>query len=129
MKFKEALIVFSCLFLVMFIIDYFFINRRKLKIIEGKTKRGRKKKQKVIGEIDNLLVPKFKLDKAKINYRHAIGVVAIINSFIISLVSTIIMFINLDMIWILLVAFCLLFGIIYALYEHYGRYLNRKGGR
>ena len=73
------------------------------------------------------LTSKFNLDKNKIHYKPVLLWCALINGFIISLVSTIIVNIKLHMMWQLLIGFVLLFALIYAIYEIYGRHLVRKG--
>ena len=126
-EYLENLILFISLFIIIFLIDYFFINKRRLTLIKNKgvTKKGKVKKVKSIGEIDYLKA-KFKLNSHKLNKDKAIIWISIINSFIISFTSSIILLIPLKMIWQLLIAFIILFSLIYALYEIYGRYLKRK---
>lgn len=130
MKYEEYIYIFLILMFIVFIVDYFFINKKRLNQINNKdTKKiGKKKKVKTISEID-YLVGKFKLDKNKLNKERIIIVISLINSFIISFVSSIVMILPLDLIWQLLIAFALLFGLIYALYEIYGRYLKKKEGK
>jgi len=124
---------FVGLYVVVFLVDYFFINKRKYNQMFKKTKNKKtgkkttkKKEVKEFGEI-NYLVGKFKLDKKKIDYKSCIFWTAIINSFIISFVSTVISAIPAHIIWQLLVGFVLIFVLIYALYEIYGRILVKKG--
>lgn len=105
------------LFIILFIYDYFFNKRRKLK--------NRKKKKNNITELDYLKA-KFHLKLSKLDKNKIIIVIALINSFIISFVSYIIMILELKIIWLLIIAFALLFSLIYSLYEIYGRYLKRK---
>ena len=123
MKYEIAIGTFIVLFLIVFIIDYFFINKRKLKTLESK-KKGKNKKTKSISEID-YLVAKFKLNVKKLDKDKVIIWIALINSFIISMVSTVILLMPFKLIWQLLIAFVLLFCLIYALYEIYGRHLKK----
>lgn len=111
-------IFFITLLLIVFFIDYFLIIKRKLK--------SKKKKNDDIMEI-NYLIAKFKLDKTKVLYKPVGLWCALINAFIISFVSTVISNIKLHMMWQLLIGFVLLFGLIYSLYEIYGRHLVKKG--
>ena len=60
-------------------------------------------------------------------YKSVILWTALINSFIIAFVSTVISAIPAHVVWQLLVGFVLIFGLIYALYEIYGRILVKKG--
>jgi len=126
MKYESAIYIFIILMFIVFIVDYYLINKRKLTLIKNKgiTKRGKKKKIKNISEID-YLVGKFKLNKKKLKEEKVIIWISLINSFIIASVSSVIMLMPFKMMWQLLIAFVLLFGLIYALYEIYGRYLKK----
>ena len=127
MDYKNAIYVFIILFIIIFLVDYYIINKRKLYLIENKgvNKKGKKKKVKPISEID-YLTSKFHLDKRKLKKKSMIFWISIINSFIISFVSSVIMLVPLKLMWQMLIAFALLFGLIYALYEIYGRHLKKK---
>jgi hypothetical protein len=103
---------------MVFIVDFLFVMRRKLK--------NKKKKNNEIMEV-NYLVGKFKLDKKKLFNKKVTLICSLINAFIISSVVTIISNIKLKMMWQLLIGFVLLFGLIYSLYEIYGRILVKKG--
>lgn len=129
MNYEEYLIMFVGLFIIIFVIDYFLINKKRLNLIKnkGKTKKGKNKKVKSIGEID-YLIAKFHLKESKLNKDQVIIWVSIINSFIISFTSCIVMMLNTKKIWQFLIAFVLLFSLIYALYEIYGRSLVKKVG-
>lgn len=126
MDYKLSIYLSIGAFILVFLIDYFLINKKKLNLIKnkGKTKKGKTKKIKNIGELD-YVIAKFKLDFKKIDIERAIIWISLINSFIISLVSFIIMIIPLKIAWQMLIAFALLFGLIYSLYEIYGRHLKR----
>lgn len=126
MDYKLSIYLCILVFIIVFLVDYFFINRKKLTLIKNKgvTKKGKKKKIKNIGELD-YIIAKFKLDFKKINTNKAIIWISLINSFIISIVSFIIMILPLKLMWQMLIAFALLFCLIYALYEIYGRHLKR----
>lgn len=80
------------------------------------------KKYDAIGEM-NYLVYKFKLDRKKINYKKEIRVIAALNSFIISSVGTFVTCLDIPLFLQLGIGFVLLFALIYALYEIYGRHL------
>lgn len=108
---------FVIVFVIMFFI-YFFLLRRKMK----------KKKLQRIGEFA-YLVNRFKLDTKKIDYKSLSIGVSFINSFIMAFVSTFIMLLPINMAWRLIVAFVMLMGLIYALYEIYGRHLSKKYGK
>lgn len=69
---------------------------------------------------------KFKLNKKNLNMDRMIIMISLINAFIISVVSSIVMLMPFAIMWQLIVAFALLFGLIYALYEIYGRHLKKR---
>lgn len=100
------------LFIIVFLIDYYLINKRKLK------------KNKSISEID-YLIHRFKLKKNIIKNRLILSI-SVINSFIIAFTSAIVLVLPFKIMYLMLIAFVILFGLIYALYEIYGRYLKRK---
>lgn len=126
MDYKMSIYLSVSTFILVFLIDYFLINKRKLNLIKNKgvTKNGKKKKIKNIGELD-YIIAKFKLDFKKINAERVIIGISLINSFIIAIVSFIIMIIPLHIMWQMLIAFVLLFLLIYSLYEILGRYLKK----
>jgi purine-cytosine permease-like protein len=124
-RLEAALILFVILFIIIFIGDYFFIKRRYLKRINGKSKKKNKKNNELT-EIA-YLVGKFKLDKSKLNYNKLLIEISLINAFIISFVCVVVMLIRINVILQLLIGFVLLMGLIYALYELFGRYLVKKG--
>ena len=112
------LIFFFVVALVIFLCDYMLIMKRKLK--------SKKVKNEDIMEI-NYLISKFKLDKNKVLYKPLCLYCSLINGFIISGVVTVISNIKVKMMWQLLIGFIMLFGLIYAVYEIYGRHLVKKG--
>ena len=122
--------IFIVLFMIVFLVDYFLINKRKLDVIKNKgvNKKGKKKKIKNISEID-YLTAKFKLKEKELDMDGMIIVISLINAFIISIVSSVVMLMPFAIMWQMIVAFALLFGLIYALYELYGRHLKRKEER
>lgn len=121
---EAALIIFLLLFIIVFIFDYFIVNKKYLKRLNGKIKK--KKKNNELTEI-SYLVGKFNLDKSKININRLLIVIALINAFIISIVSVSVMLIKINIILQLLIGFILLISLIYSLYEILGRILVKKG--
>ncbi len=105
---------FSIFFILIFIV-YFFLLRYKLK----------KKKYSSIGEV-GYLIRKFSLDTRKLDYWKMIIPISLMNAFIISFTATFVMMLPLEMIWQLMIGFVLVFALIYALYEIYGRHLAKK---
>lgn len=117
-KFLFNFILFVVVALVIFILDYLLVFKRKIK--------SKKVKNEEIMEF-SYLIHKFKLDKNKIFYKPLGLYCALFNGFIISLTVTIISNIKVKMIWQLLIGFVLLFALIYSIYEIYGRTLVKKG--
>jgi len=109
---------FMTLMLIIFFVDYKFILMRKIK--------SRKVKNEDIMEF-NYLIHKFKLNPKKINYKPTALWCALFNGFIISAVVTVMYLIKLKFIWQLMIAFVMLVGLIYSIYEIYGRILVKKG--
>ena len=124
-------LVFIFTFILLFIADYIFIAKPKLKkVFEGeKKKKSRKKKKQVeVGEL-NYLVGKFKLDQNKLNWKNLAIMFSFINAFIMAFVVAILEFVSGEFYIKLPIAFVLIFALIYALYEIYGRYLKNKQER
>ena len=77
-------------------------------------------------------VRRYKLDRKKMKIKKFLGGISFINALIIAFVGTLVMY--LDIIWKmnyfieLLVGFLLMFFLLYALYEIYGRKLKKKWG-
>lgn len=116
---KEEILFNILMFLVAYLIVFivtFLLNKHKLK----------SKKKKEIGEI-NYLTKKFNLDSKKLNVKGMLVWISIIDAFIISFVGTFIIIIPVSFIWQILIGFVMLFGLIYALFEIYGRHLVNKG--
>lgn len=107
------ILVFGIMFFV-----YFFLLSKKIK--KGNINR--------IGEF-TYLMKRFSLDQKKINTNQIKLGICIINAFIISFVSNFIMLIPVSMMFRLLIGFVLLFALIYALYEIYGKFLKKKYGK
>ena len=122
-RFEISLIVFLILLIIIYLIDYLFIKRKYLKILEGKKKR---KKTKELMEI-TYLVNKFKLNKDLLPMNSLTKEICFINAFIISFVIAILMLLNINIFFQLIIGFVLLLALIYSLYELLGRHLVRKG--
>ena len=112
-------------FVLVLVVDYFFILIPKYNVIKGK-KTKKKNKNYAIMEVQ-FLTTRFKLDENKIDYKFLLKIIAFLNALIISFTSTVIMYIPLKMGWQLLIGFVIVFSLIYALYELLGRYLVKKG--
>jgi hypothetical protein len=111
------LLFFAIIYIAIFIVNI-LMNLRKVK----------KKKYDNIGEM-NYLINKFKLSKDKINYKKEIIFISLINSFIISSVGVFVTCLDIALPLQLLIGFILLFALIYAMYEIYGRHLKKDEER
>ena len=109
------LLTFLLCFLILFILIYF--------VYLGQLKR---KKRKEIIELV-YLQNKFHLDSKKINARKEILWISMIDAFIMSFVWSFMNFIPVGFLWQMMIAFVLVFALIYAIYEIYGRHLVKKG--
>ena len=116
---KEVIIsvIFFLVTLIISFIIFKVLQRKLLKNNQGFTFIG----------VD-YLIHKFNLNKSKINLRRLLNDLAILNSLIIAFVSTMVYLVPLKLFWQLGIGFVLLIVLIYALYEIYGRYLNKKWG-
>ena len=129
---QEAIIFGVITFIVIYLIYYFIILKRKYKnyLNPYKIKKNNKKKEKDIFKQMELgyLITKFNLDPQKIRLLYTLRMIALIDAFIISFTGTIIYYIpGKEIIWKFLIGFVLLFGLIYAIYELFGRHLVKKG--
>ena len=84
-----------------------------------------KKKKDIIELV--YLQNKFHLDSKKLNARKQILWISMMDAFIMSFVWTFMNFIPVSFGWQLIIAFVLVFALIYAFYEIYGRHLVKKG--
>lgn len=114
------------LFIVVFLVNYFWVFKKSYNdIVKQKKKKKVKKLENFIGL--SYLIPKFNLDVAKIDLNYLFIVVSFIDAFIISFVFFVIALIEWDVGFSMLLGFVLLFGLIYSLYELLGRALVKKG--
>jgi hypothetical protein len=120
------IIFYIVLFMLVFIFCYFFAARIKPKKVKGKA--NGKTGYKMMNEV-KFLIQRYNLDDKKINLKRLDVGVCLCNAFIISTASTIICNINIDMFFKLLIGFVLIFALIYAVFELYGRYLNKRFGK
>ena len=111
-------IFFLLAFLFIFLVDFFFICRKR-------NKSTRKKEFRITSE-GLYLIGRFNLDEKKINIKKMDFHIAIINSFIIAFVSTTISLIGNNIILELGIGFVLLFLLIYSIYEIYGRHIRKE---
>ena len=112
----KSLIYFGICFIVILLIYLLVIN----KIFRKEYKEG---KQQV--EI-NYLINKFKLDIRVTKYKTIKLIVAFLNSIIIAFTFTIIINLKFKYAYKLMIAFVIMFIMIYSLYEITGRILKKK---
>ena len=110
-------------FILVFLINYLVVFKLR------HNNSGKKKKQKDLNNYIGFsyLIPKFNLDKKKIDINYMFFCISLINAFIIAFVFMIVYIIPWSYPFRMLLGFVLLFGLIYSLYEIYGRHLVKKG--
>ena len=104
----------AIMFLLIFIITY-WMNLNNYK----------KRKYTSIGEL-NYLLKKFNLDRKKLPVRKMLLVFSLLDAFIMAFTASFITALPVNTVFQMLIGFVLLFAIIYALYEIYGRHLVKK---
>ena len=111
----KSLIYFGICFVVVFLL-YLVIN----KILSKKIKESRE-------QIEiNYLINRFKLNMKITKYKTIKLIVYILNSFIIAVTFTIIVNLKYKYAYKLMIAFIVMFILIYSLYEIVGRILKRR---
>ena len=75
------------------------------------------------------MISRFNLEEKQVNLRIINFHMSLINAFIIAFVSTTLNVTAFDMTIKFLISFVLLFGLIYSLYEIYGRQLQKRMGK
>lgn len=111
-----SIIFFTLIFVVTYLV-YSFLFNDKLK----------KEQYTKISEL-TFLVRKFNLDKKKMSYKRCLNGVSIINAFIIAFTITVVDALNIDIVFVLIVAFIMMVILILICYFAYGKYLNKKWG-
>lgn len=113
----NVLFDFLFIFLIVYLVYLLFINRRK-------------KNYKLLKNDDfiKLFINRYNIDVEKINYRLLLNTIALINSFVIALTSTIILKID-SIIWSIIVAFVVLFVLVFILFGAAGKYFKKSEGK
>ena len=114
-----CLIVFMILSVVLYLYDMYMFS------VMRKNKKNKKNKEKYLFSV-RYLMAKFKLSKELLIQNKIAFIYSLIDAFIITIVFMIIELIDLPFYIQILIGFVLLFGLIYAMYELLGRYLERK---
>ncbi len=120
-RLEAALILFFILFIFFFALEYLCFNRKQL----PKYNRKKKKKRELAIEV-SYLSHKFKIEKEKLLTNKNMLIISLINAFIISFTSIVVIYINVNIIFQFVIGFVLLILLIYAMYEIYGRVLERR---
>ena len=104
---------FVMLFLL-FILAYYFINKRKKEY--SKLKKNDPVK---------IFITRYDLDMRKTDYKKVLKITSVVNSFILAFTSALIL--NIDgFVMKLLITFATIFIFMYALYDLVGKYLKKK---
>lgn len=122
----KAIIFGSITFIVLFLLYYNLFLKRKWQEYSGKKKSKSKTKPLDFMEF-SYLKERFKLDMEKVDVLYCLKIIGILDSFIISTTGTIIYYIPGPLLWKYTLGFAILFALIYALYEVFGRHLIKKG--
>ena len=113
------IIFFMSIFLLVFLVDFYIVSKEK----------NKKRKIEKMTSQDLYIIKKFDLDDKLVNLRQLNFHISVINSFIIAFVSTLISITDFHISIQMGISFVLLFGLIYSLYEIYGRNLSKKIGK
>lgn len=119
------IIFFIVVYLLVFIFCYFFAGKLRSK---SKDKDKNKTTFKMMNE-GTFLIKRYNLDDTKIDLKKMNFGIANCNALIIAFTSTFISAIDIKIYYKFAIAFVLLFALIYAIFEIYGRYLNKKWGK
>ncbi len=123
---KVNLIWTFILFILVFLVNYLLVYKYEYtNIKKEKNKKKRKKLEDFLGF--SYLIPRFSLDVKKMNLEFTFFYLSLINAFIIAFVFMVLLFVPWDIGFSLLLGFVLLFGLIFSLYEIFGRILVKKG--
>ena len=121
---QELLLFIMCYIVVLVFYELYFVRRAK-KFKSGKMSKKKKDKYKEPGEII-LLKSKFKVDIDKVNYDQLLQIVALVSSFDISLVVSVMSIIPIFVLK-LVVGLVLIFLTIYISYYLVYLFYKKKG--
>ncbi len=110
----NILIDFLLIFLVVYLVYLLFLNKKKKDYSSLKD-----------GDFVKIFVRKYNINVDKVNYKLLINVVSLINSIIIAFTSTVILKID-NIIWSIIVAFVILFILVYLLFGLAGKYFKNS---
>ncbi len=121
---QELILFIMCYVVVLAFYELYFVRRAK-KYKKGKMSKKKKDKYKELGEIV-LLKSKFKVNTDKVNYDQLLQIVALVSSFDISLVVSVMSLIPIFVLK-LVVGFILIFVTIYVSYYLVYLFYKKKG--
>lgn len=124
MDISKDILFFLIVWILIFLIDYFFMLKPKIKKVKNEQTKKNGKKVDIM-EI-TYLTTKFNIPKQHLLKNYVCLWIAFLNAFIISFVSTFITALPIKMIFQIMIGFVLLIVLIYAIYEIFGRMLKKK---
>ena len=110
---EEFVLFLLCFFVVLFVYEVFIVNRAK--------KKNKKEPMEV-----RYLVTRYHLDMKKVNYNQLLQIVAIVSSFDIALLVSIVVYIN-SYLWQIVAVLILVFPVILISYHFVGVFYRKKG--
>ena len=108
---------FVFIFLLMLIVYSVFLNKDKKEYSKLKD-----------NDMIKYFIARYDLDMRKTNYKTVLNTVTVINSFIISFCSVLVINIK-GVIWAIIIGFAVIMDLTYSLYEIFGRVLKRREGK
>ena len=108
---------FLLIFALVYIVYSVFFNKKR------KDYKDLKKNDEI-----KFFIRKYDLDMRKTNYKTVLNIVRVINSFIISFCSVLVINIK-GVMWAIVIGFAVIMALTYSLYEIFGRALKRREGK
>ena len=115
--FLSCLYDFVFIFLLMLVVYSVFLNKNRKEYSKLKD-----------NDMVKYFIARYDLDMRKTKYKTVLNIVTVINSFIISFCSVLVINIK-GVVWAILVGFAAIMALTYSLYEIFGRALKRREGK
>lgn len=112
--FLSCLYDFVFIFLLMMIVYSVFLNKSRKEYSKLKD-----------NDMVKFFIARYDLDMRKTNYKTVLNIVTVINSFIISFCSVLVINIK-GVMWAIVIGFAVIMALTYSLYEIFGRALKRR---
>lgn len=112
--FLSCLYDFVFIFLLMLVVYSVFLNKNRKEYSKLKD-----------NDMVKYFIARYDLDMRKTKYKTVLNIVTVINSFIISFCSVLVINIK-GVVWAILVGFAVIMALTYSLYEIFGRALKRR---